>query len=65
MNERITELENEIEELRNTVAILANGLGPGFNSWKKCALRLRAEVLRLDPTNRTESQIDWRFKDDD
>ena len=60
----ILRLEGEVEEQRCTIEILANGLGPGYSGWKRCALRLRAEILRLDPTNRTESQIDWRIQDE-
>lgn len=58
----VASLMAEVEGLRSTQMILTNGLGPGITSWMRCALRLRAEIKRLDPANRTEAQIDWRLE---
>lgn len=57
-----SELRAEVEELRSTQLILVSGLGPGIKNWMKCALRLRAELKRVDPGNRTEAHIDWRLE---
>lgn len=58
----VASLKAEVEGLRSTQMILTNGLGPGITSWMRCALRLRAEIKRIDPANRTEAQIDWRLE---
>lgn len=60
-NER---LRNENDRHLSMLELYVRGESSSFQSWKEAALRLRAELKRIDPTNQTESQIDWRLEDE-